>query len=134
MVRFRFLTGDVDWLSYGGKWISNRQSNGKFDYYFVIELLNWEESVGERNAPAERYNVALSVVSPQEAGEENLSAAYSSAGVTDEMLEHAKRSGVLAEIQVEALHDYCGGVPVWNVNGNNARALLRQARHEAQNA
>ena len=66
-MRFSFLTGDVDFATYGGKWISTRQSNGEFDYYFVIELLNWRETVGQREAPPETYNVSLSVVSPQEA-------------------------------------------------------------------
>ena len=51
MIKFRWLTGDMDFLTYGGKWISTRQSNGEFDYYFVIELLNWRETVGEREAP-----------------------------------------------------------------------------------
>ena len=63
-MRFSFLTGDMDFTTYGGKWISTRQSNGEFDYYFVIELLNWRETVGEREAPPETYNVSLSVVSP----------------------------------------------------------------------
>ena len=65
-MRFYFLTGDVNYTTYGGKWISTRQSNGDFDYYFVIELLNWREAVGDREAPPETYNVSLSVVSPQE--------------------------------------------------------------------
>ena len=53
-MRFSFLTGDMNYTTYGGKWISTRQNNGEFDYYFVIELLNWPETVGQREAPRKR--------------------------------------------------------------------------------
>ena len=38
-MRFSFLSGDMNFTRYGGKWISTRRNNGEFDYYFVIELL-----------------------------------------------------------------------------------------------
>ena len=47
-MRFSFLTGDMNFTRYGGKWISTRRNNGEFDYFFVVELLNWRETVGER--------------------------------------------------------------------------------------
>jgi hypothetical protein len=132
MVRFKFLTGDSDYTTYGGKWISNVQNNGEFDYYFVIELINWRESVGERDAPKEKYNVSLSVVSPQQAGEQNIKTAFECGGLDNEMLSNAQSP--LAEIQVEALHAYAGGVPIWSANGNNFAVLMKQAHEEAGNA
>ena len=143
MIRFHFLTGDVNYLDYGGKWISNVQNNGSkedggFDYYFVIELINWVNSVGEREAAEikgkPKYNVCLSVVSPHEAGEENIQAAYSCCGIEEEMLESIKKQGkrALAEAQVEVLHSYSGGVSVWQSNGSNWKALMREARQQAQ--
>ena len=131
MVKFKFLTGDCNVSQYGGKFISNKQNNGEFDYYFVIELMNWKEAVGEREAPAETYNVCLSVVSPMQAGEKNLKEAYSCCGIDEEMVANAGKN--LAEIQVEALHAYAGGVPVWQGNGNNWRELMKEAKKEAQN-
>ena len=64
-MRFSFLSGDMNFTRYGGKWISTRRNNGEFDYYFVIELLNWRETVGRERA-AETYNVSVSIVSPDE--------------------------------------------------------------------
>ena len=32
MVKFKFLTGDCNVSQYGGKFISNKQNNGEFDY------------------------------------------------------------------------------------------------------
>ena len=105
-----------------GKWISNRQTNGEFDYYFVIELLNWQEAVGN-DAPPETYNVSLAVVSPQEAGKENCRRATDCCGMGD---------GQCEEVLVEALHGYGLSVPVWSKDGNNYKQLMCEARREAQ--
>jgi len=126
-MRFFFLTGDTNFTTYGGKWISNKQSNGEFDYYFVIELLNWEETVGNE-APKETYNVTLSVVSPQEA-EEHIARAMDCCGITEEMLGAA--NGYRDHALVEALHSYGVHVPVWSKDGNNWRKLIGEARQEA---
>ena len=117
-MRFSFLTGDVDFTTYGGKWISTRQSNGEFDYFFVIELLNWRETVGEREAPPETYNVSLSVVSPQEA-QDKIGAALDCCGITEEMLQTATENGYRDSALVEALHGYGVHTPVWSKDGNN---------------
>jgi hypothetical protein len=130
-MRFSFLTGDVDFTTYGGKWISTRQSNGEFDYFFVIELLNWRETVGEREAPPETYNVSLSVVSPQEA-QDKIGAALDCCGITEEMLQTATENGYRDSALVEALHGYGVHTPVWSKDGNNRRALMREARQEAR--
>ena len=63
-MRFSFLTGDMNYTTYGGKWISTRQNNGEFDYYFVIELLNWPETVGQREAPAKLQRFAVCRFAP----------------------------------------------------------------------
>ena len=132
MIRFKFLTGDVDYTTYGGKWISNPQSNGEFTYFFVIELINWAEAIGDRDAEGKpTYNLTLSVVSPEQAGEKNLESAYSCCGIDEEMLERCKTQGNLAEVQVEALHAYAGGVHVWSEDGNNWRKLFKEARKQA---
>ena len=129
---FSLVDGRRDYLTYGGKWISTRQSNGEFDYYFVIEILNWKEAVGEREAPPETYNVSLSVVSPQEAGQENCRKATDCCGIEEDMLARAIDHGQCEEILVEALHGYGLSVPVWSKDGNNHKELMRQARGEAQ--
>ena len=126
-MRFSFLTGDMNYTTYGGKWISTRQNNGEFDYYFVIELLNWRETVGERETPPETYNVSLSVVSPQQA-EKEIPHALDCCGITEEMLSAATGNGQRDTALVEALHSYGVYTPVWSKDGNNWRTLMREAR------
>jgi len=63
MIRFTWLTGDMNWADYGGKWISQKLNNGDFDYFLVLEVWNWFESVGAKEA---KYNVSLSIVSPSQ--------------------------------------------------------------------
>ena len=121
----------MNYTTYGGKWISTRQNNGEFDYYFVIELLNWRETVGEREAPPETYNVSLSVVSPQQA-QDKIAAALDCCGITEEMLPTATENGYRDTALVEALHSYGVHTPVWSKDGNNWRALMREARQEAR--
>ena len=123
-VRFRFLIGDLNWLQYGGKWISTQKfNNGDFDFYFVIELINTHEETGEINQ--EKYHVNLQVVSPQEAGKENLDKAFEYCGITEENL---KQNEV---IQVEVLSSYGVTAQVWSKNGNNADKLMNEAKKEA---
>ena len=126
MIRFKFLTGDINPIIYGAKWMSNPQSNGEFTYYFVIELMNWVEAVGERDAPEEKYNVSLSIVSPEQAGEENMLRAFEGYGDDDDDVVKTPA------MQVEALHQYAGGVNVWNQNGNNWQSLMRKAKKQAK--
>ena len=129
-MKFSFLTGDVNFTRYGGKWISTRQSNGEFDYFFVVELLNWAETVGEREAPPETYNVSLSVVSPHEA-KDKIGAALDCCGITEEMLATATEKGYRDMALVEALHAYGVHTPVWSKDGNNWCALMKEARRGA---
>lgn len=123
-MRFKFLTGDVNWQDYGGKFISRKLNNGDFDYWIVMEVLNWYDAVGEREAKegGSKYNVSLSAVSPQEAGKDQLEQAFNS--YDSEVL-----NDPLA--QVEALGSYGIKAPLWNMNGNNLGKLMREARKQA---
>lgn len=132
--RFRFLTGDGNWQQYGGKFISQRLSNGEFDYWMVIEVMNWEDVVGEREAKeiGSKYNVALYSVSPQEAGEEQLQSAFRCCGLLDNgddasTEELRKRS----DVQVECLSSYGVQALLWQANGNNIKRLMRDAKQQA---
>lgn len=127
-IRFRFFTGDVNWLAYGGKWVSPKQSNGEFDYWLVLELVNMDDGCGRDNEGHARYNVTLSAVSPSEAGA-NTARALASYGID---ANDPAATNVLA--QVECLHSYGIHVPLWIGNGNNAHKLLREARRAARPA
>jgi hypothetical protein len=126
-VKFKFLTGDLNWLQYGAKWVSQKLNNGDFDYFLVIDFRNMDEDMGRHNRGHPKYWAGLSAVSPQQAGEKNIQAAFDCRGITK-----VKMFDVSELNQVDCLHDYSGFVGLWNGKCNNARALLRQARREAQ--
>jgi hypothetical protein len=126
-IRFKFLSGDVNWRDYGGKWISQRLNNGQWDYWLVLELTNYVEACGEKEAKeiGGTYGVGLYAVSPAAAGEQELKRALESCGPDD-------KSEIPDEMKVEALQSYGVSSPLWNGTGNNAYDLLKEARMKAQ--
>lgn len=119
-MRFKFLSGDLNWSSYGGKFISKKLNNGDFDYWQVIEVINMNEV--EHNPPF-KYMVTLYAVSPSEAGEENIKRALDCCGIEEDN----PSSGTL----VEALSDYGVSAQLWNDGGNNLKELLKEAHKQA---
>ena len=116
-MKTRFLTGDADYLTFGGKWISPKLNNGDFDYFLVIELINVHEDTGE--CIRDKYSVTVSAVSPQEA-EKEIPRALRYYGLEEE---------TSTELQiVDALHKYGVCALCAEFSGNNARKLLKQAR------
>jgi len=119
-MRFKFLTGDMDWREYGGKWISKKLNNGDFDYWMVIELINMNEHVID---PDYTYWVILSAVSPDEA-KEHLDRAYECYGIED----IDEKTDFM---NVEVLHGYGISAPLWDDMGNNYKDLMKEAHRQA---
>jgi len=132
-MKFKFLTGDINWQDYGGKFISKKLNNGDWNYWLVIEVINWQDAVGEREAKEvdAKYNVCLSAVSPQAAGEENLHRAFKCHGMEGES-EHEVELRKDPIVQVECLHGYGVSAPLWQADGNNLSKLMKEARKQAQ--
>ena len=127
-MRFKFLTGDVNWQRYGGKFISNKLNNGDWDYYLVLDIVNLEDcDFPDRDK--DLYNVSIHAVSPQAAGKENLDKAFACCGFDDEFLEKYESNEL---IQVEALATYGIFAQLWNRSGKNVNKLLTEARKEAK--
>ncbi len=122
-MRFQFLTGDVDWKSYGGKWISKKLNNGDFDYWLVLDFINMEEATGE-TIPDGKYVVSIQAVSPQEAGDKNLKSAFECIGVYP-------GEGATDLQKVLALAEYGVYAVLWSKSGNNYKKLLKEARYRA---
>lgn len=121
-MKFKFLTGPGwNWPKYGGKFISPKLSNSDFDYWLVIEVINWLDAVGEREAPA-KYCVSLYAVSPSEAGEKNLQAALESCGYDETV------HSLSDEMKVEMLSEYGVQAQVHSQNGDNLQELLKETR------
>jgi hypothetical protein len=123
-MRFRFLTGDINWKDYGGKFISKRLNNGEFDYWLIIEVINMFDACGEDTS--EKYAVSLLSVSPAEAGADNLKSAFDCCGLDPEA-DYAANPLV----QVEALAAYGVYAQLISIGGNNLSSLMRRIRKEA---
>ena len=121
--RFKFLTGDVNWHDYGGIFLSQKQNNGDFDFWYAIRAENWIDLVGEREAPA-TYCVSLLSVSIEEAGEDNLQQALRFCGLEEE-------EDITDEMKIEALLAYGVFARLWEGNGNNINKLMREARRQS---
>ena len=119
-MEFDFLTGDVDWRDYWGKWISPRMNNGDWDYWLVIEINNVEGCSWEANPT---HIVSLSAVSPQAAGEEHVAQALASCGPDDV-------ASADDEMIVEALHAYGISAMLWHAEGHDPDKLLEEAKQQ----
>lgn len=123
MVRFKFLSGDVNWRKYGGKFVSQRLNNGEFDYWLVINVINWLDY--ERH-PENTYSVELQAVSPDSVSQADKDRAISSSCGWDSLDE----SNPLDMVQVLSEHGIFA--QLWDASGNNIAKLMQAARHEAQ--
>jgi len=120
-MKTQFLTGDIDWLTYGGKWVSPRLNNEDFDYWLVIDFVNMDEACGLDNERQPKYIAEVSAVSPDAAGPENLERAIACCGFPEDM--------ELTDLaKVEALHTYGILALCDTFEGNNGHKVLRQAK------
>jgi hypothetical protein len=124
-IKFKFLTGDMNWQDYGGKWISQKFNNGEFDFCFVRELINMPDAIGERackrdNVP--KYSVSVSVVAPEEFKERK--SAMDSMGIDSPW------DSLCWEQKVEVINGYSGGASVYQGQGNNYKELFKLAQKE----
>lgn len=123
-LHFRFLTGDVNWQEYGGKFISRKLNNGEFDYWIVIEVCSDPRS---DNYSLRDYIVMCSVVAPSQVSEKDRQSVLRSFGWGNPddcqaMTDH---------LWVEVIHSYCGGALLWQGKGHNLRNLMKEARRHA---
>jgi hypothetical protein len=134
---FKFLTGDVNWLDYGGKWIRKVGARR----YHVIELINWEDAVGSDADALPTYHVDLSEIDLDEV--DPTEALCSSGwfleirdGVAVVVNEHDRSEvghGALTDtLLVEACHGYGARAPIWEQSSNNAREAMRAARRRSR--
>jgi hypothetical protein len=124
-MRFKPLQTDMSWPKYGGTLISPKQNNSEFDFWFVIELIDWEDATGDTSQG--KWNVALCSVSPAEA-KDQLESAFACCALEDATAE-VKANPI---VQVECLKSYGVYAQLWQQSGNNYRQLLKLAREQAR--
>lgn len=132
---FRFLTGDADPQTYGGKWV---RRVGETRYH-VIELLNWGDATGEPGPDGARYNLDLSEIDTSD--HEQASSALRSCGwmlsalgviVDKHSGDVVADGGMVALCIVEAMHSYGAKAPLASEDGNNWRELFRAMVRESK--
>lgn len=122
MLKFKFLTGDVNWKEYGGTFVSKRLNNGDFDYWMVIEV--------GRMPDDDQHYVMLCAVAPTEVPEKEWNSAKQSWGMADaDMQNFLDRFGDLAKVEI--LASYGTKALVWQNTGTNLQVLLKEAHREA---
>jgi hypothetical protein len=115
----------MNWETYGGKFVSKKLNNGEFDYWMVMEIINWRE---HSNDPLYTYNVGLSMVAPSQLDRDTIDRAFESWGLVDYL-----DTDPLLLIDIVSSYG-AGVVPLWDESGDNLRKLMKQARHEADHA
>lgn len=125
-MKTRFLTGDINWKTYGGKFITKKLNNGDFDYYIVIEFINMHEATGDEKQ--DKYSVSIQAVSTTEAGEKNIKSALDCCGIDIETIPQEHRETAI----IEVLSTYGVYATLKTLSGNNYRKVLTQAHKELQ--
>ncbi len=121
MIKFKYLTEE--------KLVSSKLSNGEFNYWLVIETVNFLNATGEL-IDGNKYAVAIQVVSPDQAGQVKLEQALDCVGY--DRIARNELNELNDLVKVEALSDYGVSAQVWNKAGNNLNKLIRAAKKEAQ--
>lgn len=119
---FTFLTGDLNFKDYGGKWISDLQHNavGGYNFAYVIDLINIHECTGETDG--DKYNVSVEMVAPSEVSQETKQravACYCEDEAFDDMY---------WERQISILSEYGTTATLESYAGNNFTKLLNEAK------
>src|ERR1022692_1272726 len=127
-MKFKFLTGDVNWSDYWGKWLAGPFNNGEFDYYFVLSLTNLLDACGEREAKEAggKYLVDMSVVAPEEFQDKQSALDYCGCTFMWPQLK--------AYEKVEMISSYGGSAIVFSGIGNNYKKLFKAAKDKAKEA
>ncbi len=120
-VKFKFLTGDVNWSQYGGKWISQKFSNCTTDFWLVREIINWEEQ--NQSTYDGKYTVTLSSVYPDNY---NLDSRASALRLC--FGDNTDWNEISEEQRIEALHAYGGGIVEKRWHGNNFSLLFKECQ------
>lgn len=102
------------------KLISPKLNNGEFDYYLIINLLDFHEMSGDTSGL--KYAVQILAVSPDSVSAENMRRALESLSMD--------RADLTDLLRAEALADYGICANLWSQSSNNRRDLLKAARRE----
>lgn len=126
-MKYRFLTGDINWQTYGGKFISRKLNNTEFDYWLVMEVINLKEACGDDSEYT--YHIQVCAIAPTELPEKELNSAWESMGMDGNLQDAIKQYG--NKFLIEMISGYMGGALIWQCSGNNLKKLIAEARKQS---
>lgn len=120
------------------QYISNRQHNGDWPYYFHIDVTDMDSACGDVSKG--KWMVSLNVVSVGAAGSKNLKSAFESAGFIEDgkslykaVKEFKARTGKHYEAALHhELSQYGVHACLFHELGNNLSKLLKETREQAK--
>ena len=118
MSKWQFLTGDVNYKDYGGKWY--RQVKGEI--YHIVELVNIEEATGK--SVTDKYFVNLQEIDLDLISQKDLKSAIESCELQEDI-------EITPIITIDILSAYGRYTPMGNWEGNNYREVIKQAKAES---
>ena len=128
MQKWVFLTGDVNWKQYGAKWFKIENYND--DYCYVIEIINFEDSTGEKiKVDDKEYTYVGLLYTVLLDNESAIKSALDSYGVTLEELKGLTKKQRIKHI-ADAISSY--GYPMdrdEELYSNNADTLLAELKN-----
>lgn len=136
--KWHFLSGDVNWRLYGGKWYRVGEESKTIDpkwkcplnIYHVIEFYNLEEQLGEgRYDEKQGKYIAVSELYDLSYGawREKIPGALKSGGHFSSLIALMKMPMMQRELLIlEDMSGYSGGDKVFSMTGNNARDVLAE--------
>lgn len=110
-------------------WISPKQNNGDWDFYYFMRLQYMDEYLSESEVKEfGKYCVEIHVVSAEAAGEDKVKQAFDSCGMAD--INVNLSPGALEEYKAQALMEYGISACLFSKAGNSKSMLLKLAKEE----
>lgn len=119
---FHFLTGDVNWLDYGGVW-SRHVSGQRFHF---IELTNMDEACGRDNQGHPTYVVELTEIDLALVPPKEFASAMQCRGI-----DRRDAMEMSSEALAECVRSYGVRSPLHDVSSNNAHKAIAECRAES---
>jgi hypothetical protein len=126
-MKLKFISGDINWKTFGAKWITKKLNNGDFDYWLIISFINFVEETGEKISGKYTYVVEIHAVAPSQVPDIEKDSAF-----TSMRLENKNRSKMTEERIAEIIENYGISANLKTLYGNNAKELMKEARKEVE--
>lgn len=131
-MKFEFLTGDIDWITYGGKFVSKRLDSGLFHYWLVLDFINLEEAGAQDDEEDFTYHAAIQAVAPDLLGFDKIDellAQMDREWLQEWYYRQTESNRMLLLIEEASTYGYCGSCGYFE--GDDWRRTIVDAKKKA---